>query len=134
MPVSDEYITYLLDRMAHVGTITHRRMFGGAGLYCDGLFFAIIVDDVLYFKVDDTNRPDYEAEGSGPFTFTTDRGTEVMNYYEVPIDVLENKDNVKQWAEKALKVAQTAKQKKTKKLKKTKKTKVPKKKLKLKSK
>ena len=114
MSVSDEYITYASDQLAGIGTITHRRMFGGAGLYCNGLFFAIIVDDVLYFKVDDTNREDYKDADMGPFTFTTDHGTEVMNYYEVPIDVLENKEKVKQWADKALNVAETAQAKKAK--------------------
>ncbi len=114
MPVSDEYLVFLKDQLEGLGEVTHRRMFGEAGLYCGPHFFAIVVDDVLYFKVDDTNRPDYEAEGMEPFSFTTKRGTEVMNYYEVPIDVLENKDAACQWAQKAIKVAQTAKQKKPK--------------------
>lgn len=112
MSVSDEYLVFVKDQLAGLGEVTHRRMFGGAGLYCGPHFFAIVVDDVLYFKVDDTNRGDYEAAGMGPFTYTTKRGTEVMNYYEVPIDVLENKDAACQWAEKAVNVAQAAKQKK----------------------
>lgn len=111
MPVSDEYLVFLKDQLAALGEVTHKRMFGGAGLYCGPHFFAIVVDDELYFKVDDSNRGDYEAADCGPFTFTTKRGTEVMNYYEVPIDILENKDAVCDWAEKAVHVAATAKKK-----------------------
>jgi DNA transformation protein len=80
-------------------------MFGGAGLYFDGLFFALIADDILYFKVDDSNRPDYEAAGMGPFRPFPDKST-VMRYYEVPIEVLENRDALREWAEKARRVAE----------------------------
>ena len=112
MPVTDEFLTYLKDQLADMGPVTSRRMFGGAGLYCDGLIFAIVVDDVLYFKVDDSNRGDYEAAGTGPFVFTSERGQSTMSYYEAPADVLENKEKTSQWAHKALDVAQTAKKKK----------------------
>jgi DNA transformation protein len=121
MPVTDEFLIYLKDQLADMGPVTSRRMFGGAGLYCDGLIFAIVVDDVLYFKVDDSNRADYEAAGTEPFTFTHDKGQMVMNYYEVPVDVLENKEKTSQWALKALDAAQAAKKTKTKPAKKPKK-------------
>ena len=112
MPVTDEFLIYLKDQLAGMGPVTSRRMFGGAGLYCDGLIFAIVVDDVLYFKVDDSNRGDYEAAGMEPFVFTSERGQSTMSYYEAPADVLENKDKTSQWALKALDVAQAAKKKK----------------------
>jgi DNA transformation protein len=120
MPVTDEFLIYLKDQLADMGPVTSRRMFGGAGLYCDGLMFAIVVDDVLYFKVDDSNRVDYETAGSGPFIFTSDRGQSTLSYYEVPVDVLENKEKTSQWALKALDVAQAAKKTKTKPAKKAK--------------
>lgn len=114
MAVTDEYLTYVKDQLDETGTITSRRMFGGAGIYGDGLIFAIVVDDVLYFKVDDSNRADYEAAGMEPFTFTHDKGQMVMGYYEVPIDVLESKEKATQWARQALAVAQAARKTKTK--------------------
>jgi DNA transformation protein len=80
-------------------------MFGGAGLYFEGLFFAIVADDVLYFKVGDSNRADYEAAGMGPFQPFPDKNS-VMQYYEVPIDVLENRDTLRDWAAKAVRVAE----------------------------
>jgi len=105
MPVSDEYLTYVIDQLECVGPVQARRMFGGAGLYCDGLFFALVADDVLYFKVDDSNCPDYESAGMGPFRPFPDKPN-VMQYYEVPIDALENKDTLYDWARKALDVAE----------------------------
>lgn len=105
MAVSDEYLIYVIDQLECIGSVQSRRMFGGAGLYFDGLFFAIIADDTLYFKVDDSNRKDYEAADMGPFKPFPDKPT-VMQYYEVPIDVLENKNTLREWAEKAILVAE----------------------------
>lgn len=104
MSVSDEYLTYVVEQLECLGPVQSRRMFGGAGLYCDGLFFALVADDVLYFKVDDSNRADYEAAGMKPFQPFPDKRA-VMQYYEVPIDVLENRETLREWADKALDVA-----------------------------
>ncbi len=105
MPVSDEYLTYVVEQLACVGQVQPRRMFGGAGLYCDGLFFGLVADDVLYLKVDDSNRADYEAEGMGPFQPFDDKKV-VMQYYEVPVDILENPETLRDWVAKALAVAE----------------------------
>jgi DNA transformation protein len=104
MPVSDEYLMYVVEQLTCVGHVHPRRMFGGAGLYCDGLFFGLVADDVLYFKVDDSNRADYEAEGMGPFQPYPDKSY-VMQYYEVPVDILESPPTLRDWAAKALAVA-----------------------------
>ncbi len=111
MAVSDEYLTYVLDQLGCIGCVESRRMFGGVGIYANGLFFALIADDVLYFKVGDSNRSDYEAAGMEPFRPFADKPN-VMSYYEVPIEVLENKDRLHEWAQKALKVATAGKDKK----------------------
>ena len=105
MPVSDEYLTYVIDQLECLGPVQSRRMFGGAGLYCEGLFFAVVADDVLYFKVDDSNRKDYEDEGMEAFQPFPDKSM-VMGYYQVPIDALESKETLAAWAEKALRVAE----------------------------
>jgi DNA transformation protein len=104
MAVSEEYLGYILDQLAGFGDVVSRRMFGGAGLYRDGMMFALIAGDVLYLKVDDSNRADYEATGRGPFQPYRDRKT-VLPYYEVPVDVVENRDELAAWAEKAYAVA-----------------------------
>ena len=88
-------------------------MFGGAGIYSDGLFFAILENDTLRFKVDETNRADFEARGMEPFKPYKDK-KEIMQYYEVPIEVLEDNAALKEWGLKALKVARAAKRKRAK--------------------
>lgn len=103
MPVSNEYLDFVQDQLHGLGEITVRRMFGGAGLYLDGTFFAIVADDVLYFKVDDSNRPEYEAAGMRPFR--PFGGETEMSYYEVPVDVLEDSEELRKWVGKAVEVA-----------------------------
>lgn len=102
MAISEGYLAYVLDQLEGLGEVTPRKMFGGAGLYSRGLFFGLIADDVLYLKVDDTNRSDYEQAGMPAFN---PFGTYSMGYYQVPPDVLEDGSKLRKWAEKAVKVA-----------------------------
>ena len=67
MITSADFLTYVLDQLAGLADVTSRRMFGGAGLYCDEFFFGLIADDPLYLRVDDSNRADYTARGMGKF-------------------------------------------------------------------
>ena len=84
-------------------------MFGGVGLYADGLFFALIAEDRLYFKVDDATRPEFERFGMEPFRpFGEDSA---MGYYEVPADVVEDQVQLAPWMRKAIDVAGNAKSK-----------------------
>ena len=79
-------------------------MFGGVGLYSGELFFALISDDTVYFKVDASTRPEFEVRGMGPFQpFGESGGT--MRYYQLPEEVLEDPDVLRVWAEKALAIA-----------------------------
>ncbi len=110
MPVSQEYIDYIIDQLRTFGPVTARRMFGGAGLYCRGKFFGLIADEVLYFKVDDRNRQQYLDAGMGPFK---PFGSYVMGYFEVPADVLEEPEELAAWAGKAFEAAKSAAPKKT---------------------
>jgi len=113
MAVSRHYRDYILERLECAGPAVGKNMFGGVGIYLQDLFFALIADDVLYFKVDDTNRPDYINAGMEPFKPHGDRGR-VMQYYQVPIEVLEDNDSLRTWASKALAVArEKSKTKKT---------------------
>jgi DNA transformation protein len=102
MPVSGNYLQYALDLLKVLGPVSAKRMFGGAGLYLEGSFFALIADDALYFKVDDTNKADYLNAGTGPFK---PFGSYAMSYYEVPADVLEDEEQLKEWALKAVTAA-----------------------------
>ncbi len=105
MAVSDDYRDFVLEQLAPAGRVTPRAMFGGVGLYLDGLFFALIDDDTLYFKTDDSNRARYEQAGSKPFCPFPDRPDPPMAYWQVPAEVLEDPDQLAAWAREALAVA-----------------------------
>lgn len=107
MSISPGYKQFVLDQLEPAAPITAKAMFGGIGLYAYEFFFAILAYDRLYFKVDDTNRPDFEQAGMEPFQPFSDGRT--MAYYEVPVEVLEDQDELRGWAEKAIAVARRAK-------------------------
>lgn len=103
---------FVLEQLGRVTPVTARSMFGGVGLYAEGLFFALIAEDRLYFKVDDTNRPDFEQLGMEPFRpFGEDSA---MSYYEVPADVVEDPAQLAPWLRKAIDVAAGAKRRRRK--------------------
>jgi DNA transformation protein len=103
MAVSDDFVNFVVDQLSRWGPVSIRRMFGGAGLYRDGKMFGLIADDVAYLKVDDSNRDDFVKAGSSPFNpFPEKVKTIVMSYYEIPPEVLENPDELAQWAARSL--------------------------------
>lgn len=104
MAVSNSYLEYILERLGTVGAVTARRMFGGVGIYFDITFFALIDNDTLYFKVNNENRKDYEAEQMEPFRpFGEDSYS--MKYYSVPERVIEDNQLLHEWMLKALAAA-----------------------------
>lgn len=108
LTVSESYKRFVLDQLEELGDVTPRSMFGGVGLYHRGIFFGIIAGDALYLKVDDTTRLDYERAGMTAFKPYADRsGT--MQYYAVPLEVLESGAELARWASKAVAVATRAK-------------------------
>lgn len=107
MAVSPEFRDYVLDQLRAVTPVTSKAMFGGVGIYSRGLFFALIADDVLYFKVDATTRPAYESRGAKAFN-PFGKGT--MGYYELPEDVLEDTEELRSWVREAVAVARRKKE------------------------
>ncbi|MFH2054894.1 MAG: TfoX/Sxy family protein [bacterium] len=103
MSVSDEFLQYLLELLDFVPELRSRRMFGAVGFYGEGLFFALADDNVLYFKVDDSNRDDYLEAGMHPFQPVND--TKPMQYYEVPPEVLEDRGELRLWTRRSIAVA-----------------------------
>jgi DNA transformation protein len=101
---SSGFVEFVLDQLVELGDVTAKSMFGGTGLYCGDLFFGIIARDELYLKVDENDRAAYEAAGSRPFRPYPDRsGT--MQYYAVPVDVLESAPELVRWARGAVAAA-----------------------------
>jgi DNA transformation protein and related proteins len=105
MAVRSSFQILVLDQLSRaIPGIRARSMFGGVGIYSGQLFFALIADDVLYFKVDESTRPDFEARGMGPFRPFGDEGG-TMKYYQLPEDLLEDPEALRPWAEKAVAIA-----------------------------
>src|SRR3989442_13029579 len=102
MPVNSSFRTFIVDQLSRVAPhVRARSMFGGVGIYSGDLFFALIAADALYFKVDDSNRGDFEARGMGPFRPYGENG-ETMQSYQVPWDLVENPNALSPLAEKAI--------------------------------
>ena len=114
MPVSDSYRTFVLEQIGRVITrVRGKSMFGGVGVYSGDHFFALIDDDVLFFKVDDSTRHEFIAVGMRAWSpFDDDR--EMKGYYELPAELLEEPDELRPWVEKAVRVAANKKKPKTK--------------------
>jgi DNA transformation protein len=112
MAVSQSYRAFVLEQLGRGAPVTAKSMFGGVGIYANGLFFALIAEDRLYFKVNDETRPDFERLGMEPFRpFGEEKA---MGYYEVPADVVEDHAQLTPWMHKAIDVAGKAKRPKAK--------------------
>lgn len=94
---------FVLDQLAGLGFVEARRMFGAYGIYADGRFFAILDGDRLYFKTTAATRGPYEACGMGPFQASEKQV--LKNYYEVPGDVIDDRDRLQDWARGAVAIA-----------------------------
>jgi DNA transformation protein len=102
--VRDSFVEYVLDQLHRLGPVEARSMFGGHGLYHERVFFGIIAGGRLYFKTDETTRGEYEDRGMGPFRASQKQT--LTSYYEVPVDVLEDDEELAAWARRALAVAE----------------------------
>lgn len=109
MTVSAGLLDFLQEQLQGLGRVRARRMFSGAGLFRDGLMFAIVIGDVLYFKTDAETVTAYDAEGLGPFTYATSRGDKALtNYRRAPERCLDDTDEMMAWAARACAVAARA--------------------------
>lgn len=104
MAVSPSFRAFVKEQLTAVLAVTTRPMFGGLTFFHDGRAFALIAEDRLYFKVDATNRGDFEAAGMGPFLPFGDPA-KPMAYFELPLEVLEDAETLEPWVRKAVLVA-----------------------------
>ena len=106
MTTTSGFLDMLKDRFAALGAISVRRMFGGAGIYCDGLMFGLVADDVLYLKADDGNRAVFEVEGLDAFAYETSKGvTVIASYRRAPERLWDDPDEAMIWGRNALAAA-----------------------------
>jgi DNA transformation protein and related proteins len=109
MAADRAFVDYLLELLEPLPGITAKRMFGGYGLFRDGLMFGLVADSTLYFKVDETNRALFLERELTPFTYEAKGKPMTMSYYEAPGEVLDNSDDMVEWAEIAYGAALRAK-------------------------
>ncbi|QPF88742.1 TfoX/Sxy family protein [Bradyrhizobium commune] len=104
---------FLIDLFADFGPVAIRKMFSGHGISADGVNFALSLRAGLFFRADEVTIPDYQAEGSKPFQYSTRAKTVVVNsYWELPARLFDDSAELAQWARAALAAAQRAKVKK----------------------
>jgi DNA transformation protein len=100
-PMSRDTLDHLHDLFSAFSPVTTRAMFGGHGVYRDGVIIAIVIDDVIHLKVDDATRTDFEAAGCQPFVYEA-RGRSVpMSYWTVPDEALDSPQEFRPWAQRA---------------------------------
>ena len=106
MSANDDLLDILKDALSRLGTVYGRRMFGGVGVYFDGIFFAIIDDGVIYFRTSETTRANFKAEGSRAFTYATKNGqAQLGSYWRLPERLLDDPDELCGWAQSAITAA-----------------------------
>lgn len=104
----DDYADYVVEKLSGLGDVHSRAMFGGYGIFHEGLMFALISEGILYFKVDDSNREMYEKAGSHVFPHG-------ISYWEVPTEVFEDMARLYEWANVSIELAKAKAKKKKKK-------------------
>jgi len=104
----------ILELFARFRPVTVKRMFGGAGVYCEGLMFGLVFDGAIFLKVDDASIPDFEREGSRPFVYTRAKsagrvGRHSLSYWRLPERLYDDPDELAVWAARALAIAERKK-------------------------
>jgi DNA transformation protein len=97
----DAFAEYVVELLAPLGRVHVRRMFGGHGVYCDDIMFALIADEVLYFKVDAATRARFEQAGSEQFTYETRGKRAAMSYWRAPDEAMDAPHAALPWARDA---------------------------------
>jgi len=107
---SKEYTDYVLELLEPIRELSSGRFFGGTGLRCDDVQFAVIMANALFFVVDDTTRPKYEQKGMNCFWYNTKKKkVNVRKYFEVPSELFEDQDELVVWARESIKIARKLK-------------------------
>ncbi|GAA3723839.1 TfoX/Sxy family protein [Sphingomonas cynarae] len=112
MSVDQGLVDRVADMVAVLGVPSSRRMMGGTTLYCDGIPYAIVDDDLLWFKADTASDPQWDEAGAAKFSYERDGKTATMNYRRAPDDCYDDDDVFRHWAELALAAGRRAAAKK----------------------
>jgi DNA transformation protein len=96
-----DFIPFVQELLEDWASVSARRMFGGYGLYHEGLMFAIVMEQRLYLKVDEVNRPEFEALGLAPFTYVMKGRDVALSYWAAPDAIFDEPSVAVRWARSA---------------------------------
>jgi DNA transformation protein len=106
MVASTEFASFLRDQLAPLGYVTMRRMFGKTGVFCEGLMFGMVTENVLYFRVDSQNRATFkEAESFPSLNYVKNGSTIDLSFWRAPDRLFDEHDELIAWARAALAAA-----------------------------
>jgi DNA transformation protein len=108
---AQKFVDQVVARLSPICPVESRAMFGGYGLFADGVIFALIAHNILYFKVDDGNRGDYIDSGMLPFSYMGKHKPIQMSYYQIPETVWADLEILAVWVEKAIAAGRRTKSK-----------------------
>ena len=102
---------FIRELFSPFGAVTVKRMFGGAGIWSEGLMFGLVFDGAIFLKVDETSIPEFEREGSRPFVYTRAKskgrvGRASLSYWRLPERLYDDPEELAVWAARALAIAQ----------------------------
>lgn len=100
-----EFVASLSEVFASFGRITSRRMFGGHGIYHDGLMFGLVVNEQLYLKADTLSRHEFHALALPPFSYLRQGKLMHLSYYLAPEDIFDDADAARYWVSLAFEAA-----------------------------
>ena len=104
MTFNEEFKNFVLDQLQGIGEFETKRMFGGLALLFQGSAFGKIKHDKVWLKVDNSNIADFKKFRMSQYTYGEDNSRK-LNFYETPIEILEDRDKLNEWVQKSIKIA-----------------------------
>lgn len=105
----DPFVASILARLAPLGPIHARAMFGGHGIYLDAVMFAIVFRQTLWLRVDGETKARFAAAGGRPFVYAGKTKPVEMPYWQPPPGAVDDPGELLTWADLALAAATRAK-------------------------
>lgn len=105
---SGAFADFVCDVLRPLGDVRGKRMFSGTGLFCDGLMFGLILDDVLYLKTDADGAEAFKVHGMAPFVYEAKGRRVALGYWRAPEHLLDDPEELQDWGRKALATARAA--------------------------
>lgn len=104
-----DFVAYLQDLFCEFGDVRSRKMFGGYGLYHEGIMFALVADDTLFLKVDPNTAESFKSRGLPQFSYRKGSNNVNLSYYMAPTEALDDPAEMRQWATLAFESARRQK-------------------------